>query len=149
MDLLTHRLWRTGPKRLSWTFGGSPSRSTGTLKSLSVSRTVVELADLIEARVPLRGAREQLQLQILRQMPLYVQIRDLSAWEGAFTAVMEDEDAAEGSTLWMLGHVFDFGRCCMYAAFSEAAAKRDYEYMRSELLKVGVEVPVSPELKEW
>ena len=116
---------------------------------MSVSRTVVELAGLVEERLPLQGPREHLQLQILCQMPLYVQLWDLCAWESAFTAVMEEKDPPEGSTLWVLGHVFDFGRCCMYGAFSEATAKGDYDYMRSELLKVGLEVPLNPELKEW
>jgi hypothetical protein len=116
---------------------------------MSVSRTVAVRADLIERRLPLEGARERLQLQLLRVMPLYVQIRDLVAWESAFTAVMVEEDAPEGSDAWVLEHVFDFGRGNMYGAFHEATANGDYAYMRAELRKAGIEVPASPDLHEW
>jgi hypothetical protein len=116
---------------------------------MSVSRTVVALADLIEARLPVESARERLQLQILRLMPLYVQIRDLPAWESAFTAVMDKNDPPEGTGAWVLGEVFDFGRWNLYAAFEEAAAKRDYADMRAELRRVGIEVPESSRLDEW
>lgn len=119
------------------------------LETMSVSQTVVALADLIEARIPLESARERLQLEILRQMPLYVQIWDLPAWESAFTAVMEEDDPPEGSGAWVLWEVFDFGRCNLYAAFVEAAAKRDYDYMRAQLRRVGIDVPESPELSDW
>lgn len=116
---------------------------------MSVSRTVVALADLIATRVPLEGARERIQLQILRLMPLYVEIWDLVAWESAFAEVMTKEDSPEGSDAWVLEQVFDFGRGNVYGAFQESTAKSDYSHMRAQLLRVGIEVPVDPELHEW
>lgn len=116
---------------------------------MSVSRTVAGLADLVEACLPLSGARERLQLQILRLMPLYVEIWDLVAWESAFTGVMDESDSPQGSDAWVLEQVFDFGRGNMYGAFQEATARSDYAEMRAELLKVGIEVPENAELHEW
>ncbi len=116
---------------------------------MSVSLTVVALADLIEERLSIESARDRLQLQILRLMPLYVQIRDLVAWESAFTAVMNEADSPEGSTAWVLEHVFDFGRGNMYGVFEEATARTDYAFMQAELLRAGIPVPDSLELDEW
>ena len=115
---------------------------------MAIRDIVVQATRLVMEAAPSQDPRHRLMGEILLQMPLYLEIRDLGSWEAAFQAVMPgDKDTS--STGVMLEEVFDFGRGSMYGAFDPASARVDYDWLRSRLAMYGVHLPLEADLSGW
>ena len=115
---------------------------------MGVCETVQVLAEAVAlAKQPVE-ARYRLLIEILRLMPLYRDIRDLSAWESAFQAALAPcEDESEMGNV--LAELFDFGRHNRYGAFDQAGTLFCYASFARWLTEHGVPAPDSPDLSRW
>jgi hypothetical protein len=115
---------------------------------VGVCETVKALAEAIaQAKAP-QEARHRLMVEILRLMPLYRDIHDLTAWESAFQGALhgQDDDSEVGHLLWEL---FEFGRYNMYGAFDAPGTAKEFASLAKLLTRGDVPVPQSPGLTGW
>ena len=115
---------------------------------MGVCKVVKELAGAVSLAKPDLQPRHRLQVELLRLMPLYLEVWDLSLWESAFQQTIDDDDKSE--TALLLLEVFDFGRLNMYGAFQVEQTREAYAALRAYLLAHGVAVAAkAPDLGDF
>ena len=111
--------------------------------------TVANLAEALSASGELRTPRHKMLVDILKIMPQYYEMGDLSAWETAFQAALEEKDDESdlGNLIW---EIFEFGRHNLYMAFDPDGTKICYHDLIPLFGAQGLERPVAvPEFKGW
>ena len=93
---------------------------------MGVCSTVSALATAILDQNEDLSVRHRLRVELLKLMPLYLGIRDLSLWEDAVAETYEEQDDTSDVGL-ILGEIFDFGRRNLYSAFNKDASKKCYD----------------------
>lgn len=115
---------------------------------MGVTETVAALAGSIAQVKALTNPRHRLLVEILRLMPLYSDVGDLTAWESAFQGVLEDQDDESeiGNLLW---DIFVFGRMNMYVGFDARQTEIAFRYIAQEFERRGVPVTPQGSLDDW
>ncbi len=116
---------------------------------MGICNTVEAFSSALSQEVMIEDPRHKLQLEILKLMPLYRDIRDLSQWESAFTETLEEaeDESTVGEIIYA---IFDFGRCNMYCAFSEDNAIREFSSLKALVEKKSLFITVeNPDLSCW
>ena len=111
------------------------------IAKVGVAETVKSLAEAVErAKLP-TNPRHRICVELLRLMPKYRDIGDLSAWEAAYQGALEERDD-ESEVAQLLWEVFDFGRLNMYGKFepeltAHAGALKEHLALEIELVLEG------------
>ncbi len=115
---------------------------------MGICSTVASLAEAVsKAKAPLEP-RHRLQVDILKLMPLYSEIWNLSPWEHAFQDVVKEPDD-ESETGLLLWEIFDFGRYNMYSAFDPAGTRDCYIALTDLLKEKGVALSGKHDIDSW
>src|SRR5579884_2495519 len=106
---------------------------------MGVCETVKSLAEAVAKAKALEKPRHRLLVEILRLMPLYRDIGDLSAWESAIHGALGQDDESEvGQLLW---EVFEFGTYNMYGAFDAEGTAEVFRHLSQWMAQRGVTAP--------
>jgi len=115
---------------------------------MGVTATVKALAETVAHAKGVVLPRHHLSVELLRLMPLYAEIDDLTSWDEAYRGVLTeaDDDSEVGK---LLNRIFDFACTCFYGAFDAAAYLRDYEQLSEVFHASGISLAKSPDLSDW
>jgi hypothetical protein len=113
---------------------------------MGVCATVKQLAEMIERRGKITRADHQIQLAILKLMPLYSTQGALDDWERAFQAMSSNRDTPDSQ---LIQEVFAFGCHNLYAAFDQNGTQGKWGKLEQSFRERGWK-PSSPDnLDGW
>ena len=115
---------------------------------MGVCNTVRLIAMAIEESALQLNARHQLQLGLLKLMPLYNQLDGLTDWEEAIqqTLAEPDDESDEGRLIYL---VYEFGFHNLYGAFDEPGTVDYFGHVAAALKENGIAVPELDDLSDW
>ena len=116
--------------------------------AMGVCEAVRELAEGIDQGLAPKDPRHRICVELLRLMPCYRDIRDLSAWESAYQGALDEKDD-ETTVGVLLYEIFEFGRGNMYGAFNHKQTLENFDVLSKQLEDHGVPVPRISGLTGW
>ncbi|MGL4608231.1 MAG: hypothetical protein ACRCYY_00890 [Trueperaceae bacterium] len=116
---------------------------------MNVSTTVAELANAVARHFPKLTSRQRLRLELLKLMPLYVDIHDLSCWERAFKETYPDKQARRSKAGRLIEDIFRLGEFNLYTAFDKQGTLEKYNALAKQLNAVGIKTKAIKAFKGW
>jgi hypothetical protein len=118
---------------------------------MGICNTVKAMAEALrDAKAP-ADPKQQLMIEILRLMPMYIAMRDLSVWESAYQDAESSkmmprlqDDVGEA-----LEHIFEFGRFNLYCALRANETERQLELTIDTLRELGVPYSGPRDVRTW
>jgi hypothetical protein len=94
-------------------------------------------------------SRQELQLEILKQGPLYLSINNLPLWESAFQSTLLDKDD-ESKVGILINETYELAMLNMYGAFDSSRTIEIAQVVIDAFKKNGVNIPSGKlELDRW
>ena len=116
---------------------------------MGICYIVNELAEAIYNQENNISPKHRLRIELLKLMPLYHEINDLSLWEYAIGNTYEDANDISKVEL-TLQEIYDFGRHNMYCAFNKESTRKIYHELDLFLNKNGYKNPIDePDIENW
>jgi hypothetical protein len=115
---------------------------------MGVCAVVKEFAEAVSYVKQPQEWRCKLAIELLRLMPLYAKVGDLSAWEAAFQNALQTVDTTKEVGKLLLA-IFEFGRYNLYGAFNVEDTSRELSSLVDLLTRSGVYVNRPGRIMGW
>lgn len=115
---------------------------------MGIAQTTRVLAEAVQNHLHPTEPRHVLVLELLRLMPLYLDFRDLAAWDRACLEVIGEETSEVDR---LLSSIYDFATTNLYAAIHPKYTRDAYQEVLGAFARHRVPAPILPAdaLDDW
>jgi hypothetical protein len=115
---------------------------------MSLCRTVSILAKEIESQLNNLSDSERRMLEVMKNMPSYLNSGNLSQWEADYRASMNDEDE-ERMNFRIIELLYELPGLNLFGALDAKKTKSIYSFIVQELTNNGIKVSEGLDVHEW
>ncbi len=116
---------------------------------MSLCKTVSVLAKEIESQLTELSGSERRMIEVMKNMPSYLEAGDLSQWEADYRASMNDDEDEGRLNYWVIELLYELPALNLFGAFDPKKSESIYSFIIQGLAEIGIKVSENLDVHEW
>ena len=116
---------------------------------MSVSQTIFILASEVETQLINLSESHQKMLSVLKELPKFVELRNLSKWDEHYKKSIPDDEDETSINYKIIDLLYELAATNLYGAFQKSETQRIYKLILSELKRQNIKVTKYSSLEKW